>query len=60
VRNQKVGSLKEISQQSSPHVGVVKTNVENISLCLGAMDLGGTYGEGNDGFFKSNETTKIL
>jgi hypothetical protein len=36
----------------------VKTSVENISLCLGAMDLGGTNGEGNDGLnLKLNETT---
>jgi hypothetical protein len=61
VRNQKFGSLKEISQQSSPHVEVVKTSVENISLYLKAVGLGGTDGERNDGLnLKSYETTKAL
>jgi hypothetical protein len=39
----------------------VKTSVENTSLCLGAMDLGGMDGEGNDGLnLKLNETSKVL
>jgi hypothetical protein len=39
----------------------VKTSVENTSLCLEAMDLGGTYGEGNDRLnLKLDEAIKVL